>query len=44
MDEATLRVSVAHLPDNFLRGAGYTRSEINSFRREYPALPEDPNL
>lgn len=35
MDEATLRASVAHLPDNFLRGAGYTRSEINFLRRQY---------
>jgi uncharacterized protein YjbI with pentapeptide repeats len=37
LDEATLRASVAHLPDVFLRGAGYTRSEINHFRRLYPA-------
>jgi uncharacterized protein YjbI with pentapeptide repeats len=38
LDEATLRASVAHLPDAFLRGAGYTRSEINFFRRLYPAV------
>lgn len=42
IDEATLQVSVAFLPDNFLRGAGYTRSEINYFRRQYPAAPEEP--
>jgi uncharacterized protein YjbI with pentapeptide repeats len=40
MDAETLRASVAHLPDNFLRGAGYTRSEINFLRLQYPAVPE----
>lgn len=37
IDESTLRDNVAYLPDNFLRGAGYTRSEILYLRRLYPA-------
>jgi hypothetical protein len=40
LDSETLRVSAAHLPDNFLRGAGYTRSEINDLRRRYPAVSD----
>jgi uncharacterized protein YjbI with pentapeptide repeats len=36
-DESTLRANVCYLPDNFLRGAGYTRSEIVYLRRLYPA-------
>jgi len=40
MDESTLRANVAWLPDNFLRGAGYTRSEIAYLRRLYPAEAE----
>ena len=35
-DEDTLRASVSYLPDNFLRGAGYTWSEIAFLRRLYP--------
>ena len=40
IDESTLRANVAYLPDNFLRGAGYTRSEIVYLRRLYPAEAE----
>jgi uncharacterized protein YjbI with pentapeptide repeats len=40
LDEQTLRASAALLPDAFLQGAGYTRSEIAYFRRMYPAQPE----
>ncbi len=35
LDEKTLRASVPHLPDAFLRGVGYTRSEIVDMRRRY---------
>lgn len=42
LDEQTLRASVAHLPDNFLRGAGYTRSEIVFLRKQYPAETGEP--
>lgn len=41
LDEHTLRASVSRLPDAFLRGAGYTRSEIIHLRALYPALPEE---
>ena len=40
LDENTLRASVALLPDAFLRGAGYTRSEIVYLRKLYPAGPD----
>jgi hypothetical protein len=40
MDEATLRASVPHLPDAFLRGIGYTRAEIGDLRQRY-SIGED---
>lgn len=40
LDESTLRDNVSYLPYNFLRGAGYTRSEIMYLRRLYPAAQE----
>ena len=36
LDSATLADSAAHLPDTFLKGVGYTRSEIVMLRRSYP--------
>jgi uncharacterized protein YjbI with pentapeptide repeats len=42
LDEATLRASLAYLPDSFMRGAGYTWSEIYFLRRQYPAPPDEP--
>src|SRR5207253_8205893 len=39
LDSHTLTDSVAHLPDIFLKGVGYTRSEIVFLRRAYPAQP-----
>jgi uncharacterized protein YjbI with pentapeptide repeats len=36
LDSATLADSAAHLSDSFLRGVGYTRSEIVHLRRAYP--------
>ena len=39
LDSATLTDSAAHLPDTFLKGVGYTRSEILFLRRSYPAQP-----
>ena len=36
-DEDTLRASVSYLPNGFLRGAGYTWSEIAYLRGLYPA-------
>lgn len=41
LDDDVLRASVAFLPDGFLRGVGYTRSEIAYLRRAYPASAED---
>ncbi len=35
VDRLTLRASASRLPDIFLRGVGYTRSEIAFLRREY---------
>lgn len=35
VDERTLVASGAHLPDNFLRGAGFTRREIARLRQTY---------
>ena len=37
MDSATLKDSAAQLPDAFLKGVGYTRSEIVYLRRAYPS-------
>jgi len=36
IDHETLRESLPHLPDSFMRGAGYTRSEIRLLRSLYP--------
>jgi uncharacterized protein YjbI with pentapeptide repeats len=36
-DEDTLRTSISYLPNAFLRGAGYTWSEIAYLRKLYPA-------
>jgi len=35
LDEPTLRTVFHHLPDSFLRGLGYTRSEIADMRRRF---------
>ena len=35
IDEHTLEASAAHLPDNFLRGVGFTRGDIARLRRTY---------
>ena len=43
LDSATLTDSAAHLPDSFLRGVGYTRSEITFLRRNYPAFTDIDN-
>jgi uncharacterized protein YjbI with pentapeptide repeats len=40
LDSVTLTQSAARLPDSFLKGVGYTRSEIAYLRRAYPETPE----
>ena len=39
LDRRTLRASAARLPYGFLRGVGYTRSEIVAMLHDYPAEP-----
>ncbi len=41
IDRRTLQASAARLPYAFLRGAGFTRSEINEMLRDFPITDGD---